>query len=56
MKVKVGVRGSADDALAGGVSEAVRERARCLGREIAARGSVRHATRTLHVAGGVWMS
>jgi uncharacterized protein (TIGR00725 family) len=37
MKIKVGVLGSADDALAGGVSEAVRERAEGLGREIAAR-------------------
>jgi hypothetical protein len=37
MELKVGVMGSADDALAGGVGEAVRERALELGREIAAR-------------------
>lgn len=37
MKVKVGVMGSASDALMGGVAGAVRERAESLGREIAAR-------------------
>src|SRR5215211_1871494 len=37
MKIKVGVMGSADDTLPGGVSEAVRAKAEALGREIAAR-------------------
>jgi uncharacterized protein (TIGR00725 family) len=37
MKIKVGVMGSANNALAGGVSDAVREKAEALGREIAAR-------------------
>lgn len=37
MKIKVGVMGSANDALAGGVADAVREKAEALGREIAAR-------------------
>ena len=37
MKVKVGVMGSANDTLPGGVSDAVREKAEALGREIAAR-------------------
>lgn len=37
MKIKVGVMGSADNALAGGVGVAVREKAEALGREIAAR-------------------
>lgn len=38
MKIKVGVMGSADDALPGGVEANVREKAEALGREIAARG------------------
>lgn len=37
MKVKVGVMGSANDTLPEGVSDAVREKAESLGREIAAR-------------------
>lgn len=37
MKIKVGVMGSANDALPGGVADLVRERAESLGREIAAR-------------------
>lgn len=37
MKIKVGVMGSADNALAGGVGVAVREKGEALGREIAAR-------------------
>lgn len=37
MKIKVGVMGSADNALAGGVTDAVREKGEALGREIAAR-------------------
>jgi uncharacterized protein (TIGR00725 family) len=37
MKTKVGVMGSANDTLAGGVDVSVRERAEALGREIAAR-------------------
>jgi uncharacterized protein (TIGR00725 family) len=37
MKIKVGVMGSAEDALAGGVTDMVRERAESLGREIARR-------------------
>ena len=37
MKIKVGVMGSAQSALPGGVDPAVRERAESLGREIAAR-------------------
>jgi uncharacterized protein (TIGR00725 family) len=37
MKTKVGVMGSANDTLAGGVDISVRERAEALGREIAAR-------------------
>jgi uncharacterized protein (TIGR00725 family) len=37
MKIKVGVMGSADNALAGGVADHVREKALVLGREIAAR-------------------
>ncbi len=37
MKIKVGVMGSADNALAGGVTEAVRAKGEALGREIAAR-------------------
>ncbi len=37
MKVKIGVMGSAENALAGGVGAAVREKAESLGREIAAR-------------------
>ena len=40
MRVKVGVMGSADDTLPGGVGEAVREKAEALGREIAARGAL----------------
>jgi uncharacterized protein (TIGR00725 family) len=40
MKVKVGVMGSADDTLPGGVGEAVRAKAEALGREIAARGAL----------------
>jgi|ERR1044071_4299589 uncharacterized protein (TIGR00725 family) len=37
MKIKVGVMGSADNALAGGVTDVVREKGEALGREIAAR-------------------
>jgi uncharacterized protein (TIGR00725 family) len=37
MKIKIGVMGSADNTLAGGVSDAVREKGEALGREIAAR-------------------
>jgi uncharacterized protein (TIGR00725 family) len=37
MKIKVGVMGSANEALPGGVADLVRERAEILGREIAAR-------------------
>ena len=37
MKIKVGVMGSADDALPGGVAATLRERAEALGRAIAAR-------------------
>lgn len=37
MKIKVGVMGSADNALAGGVSDAVRAKGEALGHEIAAR-------------------
>ncbi len=37
MKIKVGVMGSADNALAGGVTDEVRETGEAMGREIAAR-------------------
>ena len=40
MKIKVGVMGSADDTLVGGVAAAVREKAEALGSAIAARGLV----------------
>ena len=37
MKIKIGVMGSANDTLAGGVTDVVREKAEALGREIARR-------------------
>jgi uncharacterized protein (TIGR00725 family) len=40
MKIKVGVMGSADDTLPGGVAAAVREKAEAMGRAIGARGLV----------------